>query len=100
MAHTEPLGLPSMSMVGSPAAFTYCVAICPAFASVRTVSISAMKRPSPWEMGAMWMSPTRACISHGESVEATRVRTMRDWWRPMTLNVSVGAPASGSRISP
>ena len=52
------------------------------------------------EMGAMWMSPTRACISHGESVEATRVRTMRDWWRPMTLNVSVGAPASGSRISP
>ena len=46
------------------------------------------------------MSPTWALASQGERLEATRVRTIRDWWRPMTLYVRVGQEASVSRISP
>ena len=42
-------------------------------------------RPSPWEMGTLTTSPTYTRLSQGERLEATRVRTIRDWWRPMTL---------------
>ncbi len=79
----------------------YCVAIWPFAASFSMKASEAMNRPSPWETGAMYTSPTRVCISHGLRSEAMRVRTSRDWWRPMSLKVSVASlQRSASRISP
>ena len=84
-AQTEPLGLPSMSRVGLPSRSTYWVAIWPFSASWARSSGGQRNRPSPWEMGTLTMSPTWTFASQGDRLEATRVRTIRDWWRPMTL---------------
>ena len=46
---------------------------------------SAKKRPSPWEMGTEYISPAEVSESQGDLFEATRTRTMRDWWRAMVL---------------
>ena len=40
-------------------------------------SSEARNRPSPWEMGTVYTSPTLVSASHGDLLEATRVRTMR-----------------------
>ena len=100
MAQIEPLGLTSTSMPGTPLTSTYCVMIWPLSASLRTSSSLHRKRPSPWEMGTVYTSPTCVPANHGERLEAMRVRTRRDWWRPIVLKVSVGQDASVSMISP
>ena len=100
MASTEPLGFTSSDMPGTPSSPTYCVATCPAAIICASSSSDATKRPSPWEIAMLWTSPTSHLESHGESVEATRVRTRRLWWRPIVLNVSVGQVSSVSRMSP
>ena len=51
-------------------------------------------------MATVWMSPTFMCMSQGDLLEATRVRTSMDWCRAMALNVSVGQEASVSTILP
>ena len=53
--------------------------------SVRTLSISRKGAQVYEDAHALAVSPTRAPESQGERSEATRVRTIRDWWRPMVL---------------
>ena len=60
----------------------------------------ARNLPSPWEMGTLYTSPTLVSASHGDLLEATRVRTMRLWWREMLLKVRVGQVSSVSMILP
>ncbi len=64
------------------------------------VASSARKRPSPWEMGTLYTSPTWVSASQGDLLEAMRVRTMRLWCRAMVLKVRVGAFSSGSMMRP
>ena len=84
-AKSLPLGLKRTSAEGSPAKSTYCVAICPRFASSSSHSGVAINLPSPWDMGTFITSPTFTRESHGERLEHTRVRTILDWWRAMVL---------------
>ena len=100
MASREPLGLASMSMEAAPEASTYWVAIWPLAISRSSSAWGAVKRPSPWEMGMAWRSPTWDWSIQGDWTEATRVVTYRLWWRPMVLKVRVGQPSSMARISP
>ena len=76
------------------------VAIWPLAASLRISSSEARNLPSPWEMGTLYTSPTLVSDSQGDLLEATRVRTMRLWWREMLLKVRVGQVSSVSMILP
>ena len=89
-----------MFMVGCPCSSTYCVAICPFSISVPMRSFGQTKRPSPWEMATVCMSPTSLPESHGDLFDATRVFTRRDWCLPIVLKVKVGVSAFASIISP
>ena len=46
--------------------------------------------PSPWLTAMLCRSPTENELSHGEAVEATRVVTICETWRLMSLRKSVG----------
>ena len=100
MAKTELLGLKWISAVGFPSRSTYWVATWPFSASFRARSSEARNRPSPWEMGTVYTWPGWVFMSQGDLLDATRVWTRRDWWRPMVLKVRVGLFSSVSMISP
>ena len=85
IASALPLGLKRMSIVGASARSTYCVMICPFAASFWMSASLATNLPSPCEMGTLNTSPALTPESHGDFAEATLTRTMRDWWRPMSL---------------
>ena len=72
MAQAEPLGLAAMSREGLPWASTYWVAIWPFFANCSSTLRGATKRPSPWEMGTLYTSPTLDLSIQGLCTEATR----------------------------
>ena len=79
MASTEPLGFTAKSMEGCPTASTYWVATCP-FAIMESSSAGgATKRPSPWLMATVCVSPTSMRLIQGDIVLATRVRTSVLW---------------------
>ena len=53
------------------------------------------KRPSPWLMAiGVHVADVALASATGILLEATRVRTSVDWWRPIVLNVSVGQLSS------
>ena len=58
MAQTEPLGLKAVSIVAYPSRPAYCVAIWPFAASCSISSCEARKRPSPCEMGTVYIFVT------------------------------------------
>ena len=99
-AQALPLGLKAVSMLGFPSPSTYWVAICPFSARLRSSSSEARKRPSPWEMGTVKISPGFVRASQGDLSDTTFVRTSMDWWRPMRLKVRVGQFSSVSTILP
>ena len=72
MASIDPLGFTAKSMEGCPAASTYWVATCP-FAIIWSNSgCGATKRPSPWLMATVCISPTSMRLIQGDIVLATR----------------------------
>ena len=89
MASIEPLGFTERSSEGWPLASTYCVAIWPVSLRRSSRGRGATKRPSPWLMAMLWMSPSSHAENQGERFEAMRVLTSLFWWRPMALKVSV-----------
>jgi len=90
MAYDEPLGLYGASAVGCPAASTYWKATWPLAKSSRASSSLTTNLPSPWLTAIEWISPGRNPASHGEAVAATRVETICEMWRLMSLRKSVG----------